>query len=136
LDELVKKNRQSNEEKEVCNMVHVKTMTIPVYDKTGQSDTETIQTKELVYTFYLKKTYGQVCYSITITDPKDMFFHFTSINITPQVFFKMTETLKIKPTESLLESKPTISRSSGTFRNTGLQADSKQWFGDIDGPRG
>lgn len=132
-DDAVRNN--PDEDVELPQMVHIKTMTIPVYDNTT-IDSEIIQSKELVYTFYQTKTsFGQICYSITMTDPKDMFFHFTSIEITPEVFYKMTEGLKIRQLE-VRESVPTISRSRGTFKNTGLQADSKQWFGDVDGPRG
>lgn len=53
-------------------------------------------------------------YSITLTDPYDLFFHFTSIRITPERFRQLT--MNIDMVVSTVKHKSTISRSFGGFR--------------------
>ncbi len=76
-------------------------------------------------------------YQITITDPTDLFFHLTSIDITPEVFHLMTESFKMELPIKRGE-QPTLSRSTGTFHHNldvgGGQV--KQWFHDPTGERG
>ena len=82
-------------------------------------------------------------YRITITDPLDLFFHFTSVDITPELFHVMTESIKMDlPTQPSSRKGTCISRSTATFRHAtesageDLGAAMKQWFHDSNGARG
>ena len=81
-----------------------------------------------------------MCYQITITDPSDLFFHLTSIDITPEVFHVMTESLHIKAPQSKSDSNVTLSRVLGSFTHNIDSQDapfsSRRWFHDVTGSYG
>ena len=81
-----------------------------------------------------------MCYQITITDSTDLFFHFTSVDITPEVFHLMTEKLHIKASQTKFANNVTISRASGSFTHNIDTQDApqsrKRWFHNINESHG
>lgn len=81
-------------------------------------------------------------YRITITDPTDLFFHFTSVDIAPAVFNVMTDSLQmdLHPPMEKPVNKSSISRSTGTFAHKVEVSEDiergRRWFHDVTGSRG
>ena len=123
-------------------LVHIKSLVVPIHDNSAFNGTETVQNKEVIFSFHYKKNeFNQACYQITATDPTDLFFHYTSVDITPEVFLLMTEKLHIKTPKASKMNNVYISRASGTFtHNIDAGGDGptsgKKWFHDVGGTSG
>lgn len=123
-------------------LVHIKSLVVPIHDNSASEGTQAIQTKDIIFSFYYRKNeFNQECYQITATDPTDLFFHFTSIDITPEVFLLMTEKLHIKTPKATQMNNTSISRASGTFTHNidvggAGPSSGKKWFHDIGGTSG
>lgn len=77
---------------------------------------ETEEIKTLTFMFYaLGKKGDPDAYSITVSDPNDIFFHFTSLRITPDVFKQLTRSINMAPILGT-QNVPHLSRSLGGFR--------------------
>ncbi|KAJ3303239.1 hypothetical protein HDV03_004066 [Kappamyces sp. JEL0829] len=131
-DRLTKEFLQDTDKHSLGDAVHIKTLAVPMIDKSSFQGKTTTATKEL------KHETGRMSYRITATDPSDLFFHLTSVEITPEVFHIMTENIRLDVKQTKSAQGTHLNRSFGVVRHSdGSAGDAaKQWFHDPTGSRG
>ncbi|KAI8906888.1 hypothetical protein EDD86DRAFT_256250 [Gorgonomyces haynaldii] len=109
-DRLIDQNKLLEELEDARQSIAILTKSIQVEFK----DTTSVF-KTLEFTFHaLDSQVNPTAYQITITDPNDLFFHYTSIEITKERFQKLTQHMDL-----VYENKDMrmgISRATGLFR--------------------
>ncbi|KAJ3325858.1 hypothetical protein HDV06_002243 [Boothiomyces sp. JEL0866] len=121
------------EENVVSDPVHSKSIPVPTKNPDG---TET--TRLLTFTFYyLNYERKPPVYRITITDPNDIFFNFTSIDITPQVFYDMIGNIELdEKYQTKKNIAPLLSRTVGLFKEHHISTQHKNSKVGFHDPKG
>ncbi|KAJ3260261.1 hypothetical protein HK103_000896 [Boothiomyces macroporosus] len=131
-----RRKQEDRDDKVVSDPIHSKTIPVPTTHPDG---TET--TRQLTFTFYyLNYENKPPIYRITITDSQDIFFHFTSIDITPQVFHDMISNIELdEKYQSKKTLAPLLSRTVGKPKDPHVFAfnrNAKVGFHDPKGAEG
>ncbi|KAJ3277199.1 hypothetical protein HDV01_000251 [Terramyces sp. JEL0728] len=124
-----KKMDIDTDEEVVSDPVHSKTIPVPTILPNGREET-----RQLTFTFYYLKP---PVYRITITDPSDIFLHFTSIEITPQVFYEMISGIELDEQYQTKKTiAPLLSRTIGLFKEHHVATNHKNSKVGFHDPKG